>query len=146
MALVFGTTYFISVALGALYVYTISYIRGATLAERILASAVNPFIWMTKEVIRLAESHPFHECLYWYLNPLNIWLISFMVLEMGIATLVGRRILKRRGADIAIITPAPVIVILGSLAFAISAYAWGKGENLYVIFLEGYRIIFGSGI
>ena len=56
------------------------------------------------------------------------------------------RFIKRRGQKLAIVTPAPIAVILGSLAFVISAYAWGKGENLYVLFLSGYRFIFGSGI
>jgi hypothetical protein len=145
MAVVFGTTYFLSIAFGALYIFTTLYVRGTSLPWRILASLVVPFIWMTKEVLRLTESHPLAECLYWYFNPLNVWLVSLMVLEMGIATVIARSILKRRRREIKIVTPAPIAVILGSLVFVISAYAWGKGENIYVIFLEGYRLIFGSG-
>ena len=146
MAMIFGTAYFLSVAFGALYIYIPAYVRGVSLPMRILASMAVPFIWMTKEVLRLTESHPLIECLYWYLNPLNIWLTSLVVLEMGIATLIARAMLKRGGQELKVVTPAPVAVILGSLAFVISAYAWGKGENLYVIFLSGYRYIFGSGI
>ncbi len=146
VAAFFGITYFISVAFGTLYVFTTAYLRGASLGERILASFITPFAWMTKEVIRITESHPFIESLYWYLNPLSIWLISLMIFEMGIATLIGRSIMKRR--NIAVEGPilAPVLTIVLSLTFIISAYAWGKGENLYVIFLEGYRAIFGSGL
>lgn len=146
MAFTFGTAYFLSVAFGALYVYVLAYVRGVTLPGRILASMAVPFIWMSKEVLRLTESHPFIECLYWYFNPLNIWLTSLVVLEMGVATLIARLILKRRGQRLSIVTPSPIAVILGSLTFVISAYAWGKGENLYVIFLNGYRVLFGSGI
>ena len=146
MAMIFGSAYFLSVAFGALYIYILAYVRGVPLSGRILASMAVPFIWMSKEVLRLTESHPFIECLYWYFNPLNIWLTSLVVLEMGVATLIARLLLRRRGQKLAIITPAPIAVILGSLAFVISAYAWGKGENLYVIFLSGYRFIFGSGI
>jgi hypothetical protein len=101
---------------------------------------------MSKEVLRLTESHPLAECLYWYFNPLNVWLVSLMVLEMGIATLIARAILKRRGRQLKVVTPAPLAVILGSLIFVISAYAWGQGENIYVIFLNGYRFFFGYGI
>jgi hypothetical protein len=50
---VFGTAWFLSVAFGALYVYTVSYVRGATMKERVLASAVTHFIWMTKECVKL---------------------------------------------------------------------------------------------
>ncbi len=146
MAAVFGTTYFISVAFGTLYVFTAAYVGGASLSERILASFVTPFAWMTKEVIRITESHPLIESLYWYLNPLSIWLISLMIFEMGIATLIGRSILKKRGMEVKGSVLAPILTIFLSLTFIISAYAWGKGENLYVIFLEGYRAIFGSGL
>jgi hypothetical protein len=101
---------------------------------------------MTKEVVRLTESHPVVECFYYYFNPLNFWLISFLAFEMGIATLLARYILQRRGENMKIITASPIVVILVSLTIVISAYAWGKGENLYVLFLEGYRLIFGSGL
>jgi hypothetical protein len=145
MALVFGTTYFLAVALGPLYVFTETTLRGVNLPVRVLAAYVNPFIWMTKEVLRLTESHPIVEALYWYLNPLNIWLISLAVFEMGIATLIARRQLRLRGEDLKVVTPAPVIIAVASLVFVISVYAWGKGENVYVLFLEGYRHLFGAG-
>jgi len=44
MAFVFGTTYFLSVAFGALYVYFKSYLRGASTFERIFASSITPFL------------------------------------------------------------------------------------------------------
>lgn len=146
MAAVFGTAYFFSIAFGTLYVYTMSYIRGACLLERIVASSINPFIWMTKEVLRLSESHPLVECLYWYANPLDIWLVSFMIMEMGMATLLGRFILKRSNSEIRVISTAPLAVIGVSFIFAVSVYAWGEGENVYVLFLKGYRALFGFGI
>jgi hypothetical protein len=141
-----GILYFVSVAFGTLFVFTSSYIGGAPMKERLIASAVTPFFWMTKEVLLLIESHPFSECLYWYFNPLNIWLIALMVLEMGIATLIARKRLKSKGLEIKIVSTGPLAVIACSLIFVISAYAWGRGENLYVIFLSGYRSLFGTGL
>ena len=143
---IFGTTYFLSIAFGTLYIFTKGYVAGATLPERILASSVNPFLWMTKEVFRLSASHPLVESLYWYFNPLNVWLVCLMVLEMGVATLIARSILKRRDPTIKVVSIAPLAAIFGSLFLVISLYAWGQGENVYVIFLEGYRFFFGSGI
>ncbi|MBW2176508.1 MAG: hypothetical protein JRH03_06085 [Deltaproteobacteria bacterium] len=64
MAGFFGTTYFLSIAFGTLYVYTAAYVCGANLPQRITASLINPFIWMTKEVLRLTDSHPLLESLY----------------------------------------------------------------------------------
>jgi hypothetical protein len=146
MAFVFGTTYFLSVAFGALYVYFKSYFRGASTAERIFASSITPFLWMTSGALLLTESHPLVEAFYWYLSPLNLALIFLVCLELGAATLIARKIHKSRGHEIKIITPAPIIVIAVSLFMLVGGYAWGSGENLFVLFLEGYRAIFGSGL
>jgi hypothetical protein len=146
MALFFGTTYFLSIAFGALYVYTKARVSGAGFLACIIASLINTFIWMTKEVLRLTESHPFLESLYWYFNPLDLWLLSFVIMEMGLATLMARTILKKRGEGVRIFTVGPVATVLGSLIFAVGIYAWGEGENVYVFFLEGYRLLFGYGL
>ena len=36
-------------------------------------------------------------------------------------------------------------IFIASLFLVVSLYAWGEGENVYVIFLEGYRDFFGAG-
>lgn len=146
LAGLFGTGAFLSVAFGPLYIGTIATVRGAALVERIPAAFVTPFLWMTKEVVLLTESHPLAECFYWYLNPLNLWLSLFVLVQLGVGTLIARSILKRRGAEVKVVTAAPVLVIVGSLSLVIALFAWGKGENVYVLFLEGYRHLFGSGV
>lgn len=145
VAAVSGTLYFAAIAFGTLYVYTSSQLRGATTGESILASFITPFTWMTKEVLLLLESHPFIECLYWYVSPLHIWLVIFMAIEMGAAALIVRKKKIQRGEH-AGGKMIPVLVMVAGLVIFVSMYAWGKGENLYVIFLEGYRLLFGSGV
>jgi len=146
IAKISGTTYFLSVAFGILYVYTTAYIRGASRGERILAAIINPFIWATKECCMQLPMYSIAESLYYYLNPLNVWLLFLIILEMGIGTLIARRILRKRGTEMRVITPASLALIAVSLFLVIFAYAWGKGENFYVMFLEGYRILFGTGV
>jgi len=146
IAAILGTTYFGSIALGTLYIFPAVYLRGGTLFERMSASLVNPFIWMSAEVLRLKSSHPLLECLYWYFNPLNIWLLSFAVMEMGMGTLIARAVSKRRDKRIRIVSPAPVMVMVCSFGFAVAIFAWGQGENIYTWFLKGYRLLFGAGI
>jgi uncharacterized membrane protein YjjP (DUF1212 family) len=146
LAAVFGTTYFLAIFFGALYIYTCAYLRGVRLPGRILASILVPFLWITKDVILLTESHPFVECLYWYFNPLSVWMVCLLAIEMGAGTLIARYILKRRGEPIKVFSVAPVAsIVIGALAFG-GIFAWGQGENLYVIFLDGYRLLFGSGV
>ena len=140
-----GLAYFLAVSFGPLYVFAATRLRGSSVCEGVLASWVTPFLWMTKEVLIRTESHPFIESLYWYLNPLNIGLAVLMVAEFGAAALIVRSRLKRRGAAAGSFM-APVAVIACSLTLVALMYAWGKGENLFVIFLEGYRVLFGSGV
>ena len=146
LAAVFGTIYFLAIFFGALYIYTSTYLRGVTLPGRILASILVPFLWITKDVLLLTESHPFVECLYWYVNPLSVWMVCLLAIEMGAGTLIARYIRKRRGQQIRVFSVAPVAsIVIGALAFG-GIFAWGQGENLYVIFLDGYRLLFGSGV
>jgi hypothetical protein len=140
-----GTLLFLSVAFGVLAVYPVAYFRGATWTERVLASLINPFLWATKECIRLSVSFSFLECFYYYLNPLNIWLACAVTAEMALVEMLCRHRRKRLGADVRVLHPTSVAVLLISLSLVISLYAWGEGENVYVLFLEGYRVFFGPG-
>ena len=140
-----GTLLFLSVAFGALVVYSMAYFRGASLRERVLASLVNPFLWATKECLRLCISFDLLESLYYYLNPLNIWLAFALAAQMALAEVLCRYRRQRLGADIRVLHPTAVAIFVTSLFLVVSLYAWGEGENVYVIFLEGYRVLFGAG-
>jgi hypothetical protein len=145
LAAVFGTIYFVTIFFGALYVYTDCYVRDVPLGLRIVASSLVPFLWMTKDVLVMMGAHPIVESLYWYFNPLSVWVVCLLSIEMGLGTLIGRTILKRRGREIKIVTLGPLAaIIIGAAAFG-GIFAWGQGENLYVLYLKGYRLFFGSG-
>ena len=146
LAVIFGTIYFLSIFFGPLFIYTYTYINGISLGKRILAAGFIPFLWMTKDVFLLMESHPFLECLYWYFNPLTVWVICLITIEIGLGTLLGRYILRRRGRSMKVISLAPLAAIfIGAIVFG-GIYAWGQGENLFSLYLDGYRMLFGSGI
>lgn len=146
LAAVSGTLLFVSVTFGTLFIYPAVYFRGASLRERVLASLVNPFLWATKENIRLSISYSLAECLYYYFNPLNIWLFLGIIAQMGLAEMLCRWMQARRGEDIRIFGAAPLAAFVGGLFLVICLFAWGQGENAYVIFLSGYRKLFGAGI
>jgi len=146
LAASFGAIYFVSIFFGALYIYSYGYVRGVSLPVRILASGLVPFLWMTKDVLVMTESHPIVECLYWYFNPLSVWMVCLLAIEMGAGTLLSRAILKRRGEEIKVLTPGPFAsILIGALLFG-GIFAWGQGENLFSLYLDGYRLLFGSGI
>ncbi len=92
---VFGTLLFLSVAFGVLVVVPWARARVASPVERAVAAWINPFFWATKECARLSLSfHPL-ECLYYYLNPLNLWLACGVAAEIALCEWVGS--MGRRG-------------------------------------------------
>ena len=104
-----GATYFLSIFFGPLFIFTATYAQGVPLGKRIFAASAIPFLWMTKDVILLTESHPFIECLYWYFNPLTIWMVCLLAIEMGFGTILGRALLKRRGQSIKVVSIGPIV-------------------------------------
>jgi hypothetical protein len=145
-ASVSGTLLFFSVTFGVLFIYPATYFRGASLGERVLASYVTPLLWATKECVRLYVSFSIGECIYYYLNPLNIWLFLGIVAQMGLAEILCRWVRVWRGEQIRILGAGPLAAFVIGLFLVIFLFAWGQGENAYVAFLSGYRILFGSGI
>lgn len=146
LAAVFGTSLFLSVTFGTLVVYPITYFRGASLIERVTASLINPALWAIKECFRLMISFTVPESLYYFFNPLSLWLFCGVWAQIGLAEILCRKRLKQQGEEITVLHPAAVILFSVSLFLVIFLYAWGQGENIYVIFLEGFRKLFGPGI
>jgi len=146
LAATFGTLLFISVTFGVLFIYPFAYFRGASLTERVLASLVNPVLWATKECFRLLTSFTLLESLYYFFNPLSLWLFCGVFAQMGLVEMICRKKLKNRGQDITAVHPAALTVFMVSFFLVIFLYAWGQGENIYVIFLEWFRVFFGPGV
>jgi len=133
---------FLSIGFGVFFVYPFARFRGSGPWERIIASLVNPFLWATKEVVRVTATYTVAEALYFYLNPLVVSIFAGAVFEMGVAEILCRRAMKRRGEDVKVFSaPAAAAVIgLGVTGFIL---AWGLGVHSFYIFIEGYKAIFG---
>jgi hypothetical protein len=145
VAVVSGITLFAGLWLGALYVYYVSYVRGAGLAERIVAALVNPAIWMTKEVVVVGSIYAAGEALYYYLNPIHLLLLGAAVAEMGIGDILARKKLKAAGSVRRVFTvPAAVAVVLGISWIAVM-FLWDLGVHHFYIFQEGFKALFGFG-
>lgn len=140
-----GLLYIISILFSTFFIYLASYLQGLTPRTCLLSAAVIPFLWMTKDVLALSAAHPFFECLYFYFNPMYIFYVCIMSIEIGLAALLGRWWKRRTGCEMQVYYPAPVIVIGTAMLVMIAIYSWGQGENLNAFYLEGYRLLFGGG-
>ncbi len=145
VAVVSGIVLFISLGFGALYVYPVSYLRGAGLGERIIAVLINPLIWMTKEVAVVGSIYSIPEALYYYLNPVNLLLIGGVVAQMGVAELFVRRRLKRSGVIKRVVTPGAVLAVGIGLFWVAFMFVWDLGVHHFYIFQEGFTVLFGLG-
>lgn len=146
LASVFGALLFISITFSPLFIYPLAYFRGASLTERVMASLINPFLWATKECLRLLTSFTFLESAYYYFNPLSLWLFCGVFAQMGLLEMICRKKLKNQDREIKAIHPVAMAVFLVSLFLVVFLYAWGQGENIYVIFLAWFRKFFGPGV
>lgn len=145
LAGVFGTLLFVSVTFGPMVVYPAAFRRGASGCERVAACFVTPFVWATKECVRMLAAFTAAESLYFYLNPLNIWLVLGITAQMSAIELILRRARKKRGEKIRVFSAGVVAALILSLALVVGLYAWGRGENIFSYYLVVYKQIFGPG-
>jgi hypothetical protein len=144
-AIISGIVLFVGLWLGTLFVYPVTYLRGAGPAERIMGTLVTPLVWMTKEVVVVGSVYTLGEGLYFYLNPVNLLLLSAVVAEMGIADIFVRRRLKKGRKVRRIVTvPALAALVLG-LGWFVFMFAWDLGVHHFYIFQEGFKALFGYG-
>jgi len=146
LAQVFGILLFLSVAFGPLVVYPLAYRRGAGGVERVLACLVTPFAWATKDFFRMLAAFTVGESLYFYLNPLNIWLILLLMAEMAFLEIAMRKRSSRRGEDVKAFSIPVLAVGVLAILLVVALYAWGRGENIFSYYLEVYRMLFGPGV
>ncbi len=144
-AIVSGIVLFISLGLGALYVYYVSYLRGAGPAERIIAALISPIIWMTKEVVVVGSIYTVPEALYYYLNPVHLLLLGAVAAEMGTAEILVRRRLKRDGTVKRVFTVGAVAAVVLGLGWVAFMFIWDLGVHHFYIFQEGFKALFGFG-
>jgi len=141
-----GTLLFLSITFGTVVVYSMVCFRGGSLLEKVIASFVNPLIWVIKEFFRMLTSFSITESLYFSLNPLVIWLILGIIAQMGLLEIICRWRQKKGGDDIKVFSfPAFMAFFIG-LSLVIILYAWGRGENVFSFYLEMYRMFFGAGV
>ncbi len=146
LALISGVTLFLSHWFGTLYIYPISFRRGASLMERVVASLSIPFIFIVKEIVRITSTYTILESLYYFLSPLAVGITFFAIFQMGICEAVMRGRLKKGGEKVRVFSPGTVASIVIGLGVTATIFFWGLGEHYFYMFLVGFRALFGPGV
>jgi hypothetical protein len=145
VAVVCGVAHMLCVVFSAAIIYPVAYRRGAGAGERILGSLFVPVAWMIKEFVVVTGVYTFFESLYFSLNPVNIFILTLALIQMGICELFGRKRLKSLGEDIRVFALPAVVAIVVALGI-FSFLLWGLGVYSFYAFQEGYKAIFGFGV
>ena len=142
LAFVAGIIFFVSLGFGTLVVYPKTYFRGASAAERIVASLVSPCLWGLKEVVVLSGIYTWPESWYFFLNPVNILLFSVVLAEMGFSEIICRRRAHKLGEVSGGFSWLALAAVVMGLSSAILPVIWGLGVHHFYIFQEGYKALF----
>jgi len=140
LALVSGVVQFVSIVLAAAIIYPVTFFKGAGPGERIVASSINPGLWVVIESYSLGAAFSFWESLYFGLNIgaiIFIWKFSLM----GICEMICRGVLKRRGSRLTVITPLPLLP-LALLAVTLGVLSRDNGAYYFNLLLDGYLGLF----
>jgi hypothetical protein len=142
VAVIAGLVQFASIVLMAVLVYPVAYFRGATPAERVIASSTNLAVWVCIDSYHVSEAFGFLESLYYGLN-IGFILFSWKCALMAALEFCCRHVAKRRGERLRVMTPLPFIPVL---VFLLVIWVLSKEGGAYYFnrLLDGYLLLFRS--
>ena len=143
VATISAVPFFFSIGFGAMIVYPMSVSRGATTAERMLASLVTPMVWILKEIIRVNEFFTIGESIYFGLNQLFLLTIVGAFAQMGLCEVFCRWRWNKWGEEqVPMFSPTAVVCILLGIVGTYILFIWGWGTGFFYIYMELYKAIF----
>jgi hypothetical protein len=140
LALLAGVVQFSSVVLVGLLLYPLTYFRGATGPERLLACSTNLAVWVGVDTYNVSEAFPWGASLYYGVN-IGAILFVWMFAQMGVLELACRWGEKRRGIRGRVVTPLPLVPILLFL-LVVCFLAREGGAAYFNTLLDGYLLLF----
>ena len=140
LALLAGAVQFVSIVLVVLVIYPVTYFRGATVPERVIASSTNLAVWVVIDTYKVSGAFPWEASLYYGVN-IGAILFAWNFAWIGVLELACRWEERRRGKRGTIVTLVPFVPIL---LFLLALFFLSKegGATYFNMFLDGYRVLF----
>ena len=132
----------IFVVLAPLLAFPLTYFRGARGWERLAAGFVPFLAWLLLEIYRASGVFSPGETAYYALgSPFLVF--AFQVLAMsGVAEIICRIHIRRRGLPIRVWTPLPLSAIFSGLVTLFLMMIWGGGVHWFYLYQSGYLALF----
>ncbi len=136
----------VTIILGTMPIYIVSFIRGAALEERVIACFITPVAWILKELMIVSRIYSAGETFYYLFNPLFLGVLSLTVIEMGISEIFGCLLIRRRNDkfDKPVLSAAPIITILVGIVAVYFFNIWGDRVGFWYLHQEFYQYLFLS--
>lgn len=140
VAVIAGTVQFASILLVVMLVHPLTYFRGATGIERVIAGSTNLAVWVGIDTYNVSEAFPCLEAIYYGVN-IGAILFAWTFAQMGVLELACRWGKRRRGDQGTITTLVPWVPIL---LFLLVVWFLSKegGATYFNMLLDGYRVLF----
>ncbi len=138
-----GIVMFLSIGFGSFLIYPLSFIRGASLAERFIGCLVTPLVWNGIEMYNVGQAFTLAESLFYGVNILSIGTVAGQFLIMGICDLFCRSKRRRAGErDTRTLSVFTVIACLSGILGIYLVLVWGEGVGLHYLLIGLYKKIF----
>lgn len=134
---------FLSIWLGALFINTVSFFRGATFAERLIICLITPVIWCMKVLVDFVGLFSFGEFLFLFFHHFILGCPVVALLCMGISEIWCRIIARKRdgGGSTRIFEINNSMVLLTGLGLTF-LMLWNGGHSYYYFYMDVYAMLF----
>jgi hypothetical protein len=138
-----GIVMFLAIGFGPFLIYPLSFVRGASLTERIIGCLLTPLVWNGIEMYNMSEAFTPAESLFYGVNILFIGTLAGQFLIMGVCDFFCR-VTERRGGgrDTKTISPFGVIATLSGILGLYLVLLWQEGTGLMYLFVKIYKALF----
>ena len=143
VATVSGIVMFLTIGFGSFLIYPLSFVRGASLAERIIGCLVTPLVWNGIEMYNVGQAFTPAESLFYGVNILFIGTVAGQFLIMGICDFFCRLRRTRAGqGDTRAVSPFALLAFVSGILGIYFVLIWGEGVGLHYLVIGLYKKIF----
>jgi len=143
LATIFGVVMFLSIGFGTFLIYPLSFVRGASLPERVIGCLVTPLVWNGIEIYNVGEAFTLTESLYYGVNIIFLGTVAGQFLIMGICDVFCRWFVEHGGQEPKkAISPFAVFASLSGILGIYLVLVWREGVGLHYVLIGLYKSIF----
>jgi hypothetical protein len=138
-----GIVMFLSIGFGSFLIYPLSFVRGASLTERIIGCLLTPLVWNGIEMYNVGQAFTLTESLFYGVNILSVGTVAGQFLIMGVCDFFCRLNQGRAGrGDARALSPFTVLATVSGILGVYLVLSWGEGVGLHYLLIGLYKNIF----